>query len=57
MDVANHELHHAHGDMVTFRVLCNIRIQSLQATVGGVKNLGMRLLRCMQVGKDTAMKH
>ena len=51
MDVANHELHHAHGDMVTFRVLCNIRIQSLQATVGGVKNLGMRLLRCMQVEK------
>ena len=42
--------------MVPFRVLCNIRIQSLQATVGGVKNLGMRLLRCMQVGKDTAMK-
>ena len=29
----------------------------LQSTVGGVKHLEMRLLRCTQVGKDTAMKH
>ena len=29
----------------------------LQATVGGVKGLEMRLLRCTQVGEDTAMKH